>query len=162
MQAISIPKTTPESYISFKYALNLRLVGEDTGDWHFRPMFFREGNPHHPALIAGKNCRVNTNPTLGQKGIREMSKILEQQNVLPAKKPVYVADHYRAISDLAMFQLIEGKVPTIATNGEINAWLDTAEQLNHLITEFLIPLHPQLSGAALGTYEQWIETIQYE
>lgn len=162
MQAIAIPKTTPQHYISFKHALNLRLPDEDTGDWHFRPMFFEEGEPRRAALIAGESGRVNTNPALGQKGIREMSQILEQQNVLPAQGPVYVADHYRAIADLAMLQLSQGKVPTIATNREINAWLDTEEQVNHLITEYLIPLRSQRDDDALAAYDQWITTIHYD
>ena len=37
---ILISKASPISYISFKRALNLRLPGELTGDWHFEASFF--------------------------------------------------------------------------------------------------------------------------
>lgn len=162
MQAIAIPKTSPRRYISFQHALNLRAEGEYTGDWHPMSAFFDEGEQHRSAPIAGEGGTVDTTPSLGERGIRDMANILAAQDILPASGPVYVANHYRAIADLAMLELRDGVVPTVANSSTINQWLDTEEQVHHLITEYLVPLRSQLNDVAYHTYEQWMQTVQYE
>jgi hypothetical protein len=163
MYPIKIPPTTPAQYISFKHALNLRCPGEDTGEWHFLSAFFYEENTssHRSAPIAGSDGLVDTTPTLGDKGIREMSAVLAAKQIQPFNGPVYVANHYRAIADLAMLQLTEGKAPTIANARAINQWLDTEEQVGQLVSDYLKPLRSQLDKASQKVFDEWIATIQY-
>jgi hypothetical protein len=62
MHAIEIPPTSPQCYISFKHALNLRFPQEDTGEWHFLTAFFDEKDKNRSAPLAGKGKSVNTIP----------------------------------------------------------------------------------------------------
>jgi hypothetical protein len=162
MYAIKIPTTTPQQYISFSYALNLRYPSEDTGDWHFRTAFFNEADAERAAPLAGDGERVNTIPSLGIRGIREMSQILKAQEIISEDMPVYVANHYRAIADLAMLHLSQGQMPTIATAQQINDWLDTEAQVNLLVRDYLTPLRVQLDEGIRDIFDQWIATVRYE
>ena len=162
MSIITIPLTKPELYISFKAALNLRYPDEDTGDWHFESSFFWEGADQETLLMAGEGGFINTNPSLGDRGVRDMSAVLATQKILLNQGPVYCANHYRAIADLAMLDLAEGKTPMIATCYAINQWLDTEEQVQRLITDYLSPLNHQLGGPHLSVFEQWIATVYYD
>jgi hypothetical protein len=102
MYAIEIPPTSPQCYISFKHALNLRFPQEDTGEWHFLTAFFDDTEKNRSAPLAGQGKSVNTIPSLGNLGIREMSQVLKAQQIVSDNVPVYVANHYREIADLAM------------------------------------------------------------
>lgn len=166
LRPVLIPKTAPERYISFKHALNLRFPDEDTGDWHFQPYFFEQTNgfPNQKTIsLAGKGQKVDTTPSLGQRGIRDMSKILLKEGFpLPPGIPVYVANHYRAITDLVMLDIQKSRVPSIADNQAINSWLDTVEQVDHLKRDYLERLAIQLSGESLRLFKQWIQTVKFE
>jgi hypothetical protein len=162
MYAIKIPATSPKRYISFSHALNLRYPDEDTGDWHFLSAFFDDQEDGRAAPIAGEGGIVDTLPSLGERGIREMSQVLKEQEITLDNIPVFVANHYRAIADLAMLHLSEGQMPTITTARQINEWLDTEEQVNHLVSEYLHPLRSQLDEATIKIFDQWIATVSYE
>ncbi|NRA88160.1 MAG: hypothetical protein HRU28_12385 [Rhizobiales bacterium] len=163
MRPVHIPKTSPERYISFLHALNLRYPDEDTGDWHFMPSFFiKDGEADRSVVIAGKGCKVDTTPSLKDLGVREMSDILIDQGVIKVKTPVYVANHYRAIADLVMADLLSGRRPTVAGVSDINDWLDTEEQVTTLKNEYLNLLGSQLSGQNKIIYNEWIETVGFQ
>ena len=85
---ILIPKTSPTSYISFNRALNLRLPGELTGDWHFESSFFGypEGTYSH---LAGPNGLVDTTPTLGSHGVRDMGRRIAGYGIKAYDGPVW-------------------------------------------------------------------------
>jgi hypothetical protein len=162
MYAIEIPPTSPKCYISFKHALNLRFPDEDTGEWHFLTAFFDDQKESRSLHLAGEGGTVDTLPSLGELGIREMSQILKAQQITSANTPVYVANHYRAIADLAMLQLLNGQMPMIATARAINQWLDTEEQISQLVNDYLMPLRSQLDKATKNIFDQWIVTVRYE
>jgi hypothetical protein len=163
LQPIRIPPTTPWRYVSFNRALNLRAPGEDTGDWHFKVMFFcAPDEPKKVATLAGEGTEVDTTPSLGERGVRDMAKELARRRVQPFAGPVYVANHYRAIADLAMPELMKGRVPLRVTSRAINQWLDTEEQVQTLVDDYLVPLGDQLTGAAREAYEAWLPTVSYE
>ena len=160
MQAITIPATTPERYISYKHALNLRLPGEDTGDWHFDSAFFG-GEGDRRAPLAGVGEAVNTVLALGSHGVRDMGDVLARQGVREPNGPVYVADHYRAIADLAMLELSIGRIPSIATPRAINSWLDTEDQIATLRNEYLAPLRDLLDGPGKEAFDGWMHKVVY-
>lgn len=162
---VAIPETSPGHYISFKHALNLRYPDEDTGDWHFQSAFFHRSDRHPSKCaipLAGTGEIVNTNPSLETKGIRDMANVIAQAKIpINPNQPVYVANHYRAIADLAMMELEQGRRPSGATNQAINSWLDTPEQIEHLKQDYLEPLENQLSGQALRAFKEWILTVNF-
>ncbi len=165
LRPLPIPSTQPECYISFKQALNLRYPSEDTGDWHFEPAFYERVDlppRQHPIPLAGKGQTVDSTPSLGLLGVRDMAVVMAQQGlpVIPSQ-PVYVANHYRAIADLALMDLQEARRPGYATNQQINSWLDNVEQIQHLKLNYLQPLAVQLSGTALFLFKEWITTIEF-
>jgi hypothetical protein len=162
MHAIEIPPTSLQCYISFKHALNLRFPQEDTGEWHFLTAFFDDKKENRSAPLAGLGKSVNTIPSLGDLGIREMSQVIKAQQITFSNAPVYVANHYRAIADLAMSQLLQGQMPSIATAQSINQWLDTEEQINQLVNNYLMPLRSQLNEDTKNIFDQWIITVRYE
>jgi hypothetical protein len=165
LRPVVIPETDPRHYISFKHALNLRYPDEDTGDWHFHSAFFYRAD-FHPSdcsiPLAGLGETVDTVASLGTKGIRDMANVMAQAQI-PTKpnQPVYVANHYRAIADLAMLELQQARIPSCATNEAINNWLDTPEQIEHLRQHYLEPLENQLSGEALRVFNEWILTVNF-
>ncbi len=163
LQPIEIPSTTPQRYISFNCALNLRAPGEDTGDWHFLVSFFCAADePRRSASLAGHGMEIDTTPSLGDLGVRDMAEILECQNVRANSGPVFVANHYRAIADIA-FAEVQGKhFPRRVTNRGVNQWLDTPEQVGTLVSEYLDCLPSQLSGTELALYNEWLSTIRFE
>lgn len=162
---VAIPETDLEHYISFKHALNLRYPDEDTGDWHFQSAFFFRADCHPSDCsipLAGLGETVDTVASLGTKGIRDMANVMVQAHI-PTKpnQPVYVANHYRAIADLAMLELQQARIPSCATNQAINSWLDTSEQIEHLKQHYLEPLANQLSSEALRVFKEWILTVSF-
>ena len=165
LRPVPIPETGLERYISFKHALNLRFPDEDTGDWHFQPYFFEQANAQvlqKSVPLAGREQPVDTTPSLGHQGVRDMSSILSQERFpIPSDQPIYVANHYRAIADLAMLDLQKSRVPTIADNAAINSWLDSQEQVDHLKRDYLERLAIQLSGEPLRIFKQWIQTVKF-
>lgn len=163
MHAIDIPKTSPERYISFKHALNLRAPEEDTGEWHFLTAFFDEdGAEQRTAPLAGQDGLVDTRPSLGEVGVRDMAGVLKRQGVTELTGPVYVANHYRAVADLAMLELSRGQTPTIANARAINAWFDMEDQISTLVESYLKPLRLQLNEVSQNVFEAWIATIHFE
>jgi hypothetical protein len=163
---VVIPATQPDHYISFTHALNLRFPEEDTGDWHFEPAFFDHPDyppRDRPISLAGIGEAVDTTSSLGTKGVRDMAKILIQSQIpIPPGQAVYVANHYRAIADLAMLELQKGHQPRITTNSTINSWLDTSAQIEQLKQEYLTPLRQQLSELSLAAFEDWILTVFFD
>ena len=100
--AVRIPVTTPTRYLSYHAALNLRLLGEDTGDWHGSVPFVTLKDSPRTLTLAGLCGSTNTTPSLGSKGVRSMAHILEGECILPGSAPVWGAKHYRAIGDCAL------------------------------------------------------------
>lgn len=161
-RAIEIPDTSPMRYISFEAALNLRYPGEDTGDWHFDTAWFDyTDGPHRTAPIAGPDGLIDTTPALGERGVRDMGEVLAAKRVTAGQGPVYVADHYRAIADIAMVELAQGRVPTVATASVINQWFDTAEQIERL-RSYLLPLRAHLGTGGREAFDTWIKTIRFD
>ncbi|MEL6682424.1 MAG: hypothetical protein AAFQ09_07240, partial [Pseudomonadota bacterium] len=64
-----------------------------------------------------------------------MSLELERAGVYSNKAPVFVANHYRAIADIAVAEVQAERLPKRVTNRCINQWLDTYEQIQTLSSE---------------------------
>ena len=129
---ILIPETSPTSYISFRRALNLHVPDELTGDWHFDVSFF--GYPERSyAPLAGRHSLVNITPTLGSRGVRDMGRLIADYGIKPYDGPVWVANHYRAIADIAMDQLQGYCSSEVLPACQIDDWLWSEEDFDILV-----------------------------
>ncbi len=158
---VLIPATSPTSYISFKRALNLRLPGELTGDWHFDVSFF--GYPERSYVrLAGRNGLVDTTPTLGSRGVRDMGRQIANAGIKPYEGPVWVANHYRAIADMAMDRLQNWSwsAETFPAH-QINDWLWSEEDFDILVRDYLKPMRGQTWGTIREAFDEWLPTIVY-
>ena len=156
---IRIPATSPTSYISFKRALNLHLPGElTTGDWHFEPSFFGYPEPTY-APLAGRNGLVNTVPALGSLGVRDMGQHIADCGIKPFDGPVWVANHYRAIADIAMDRLLGPWPQEVLPACQIDGWLGSEEDFEILITDYLKPLRHLIRGTLRKVFDEWLPTV---
>lgn len=164
---ILIPPTCPTSYISFRRALNLSLPGEHTGDRHFHDYFFGYVEPTVSPL-AGPRGIVDSTLSLGTKGVRDMGRIIADHEIQAYNGPVYVANHYRALADIALGSLLTRPLEElrdiepneILSSWEVNDMLNGEDtEIDHLIEEYLKPLRTQLKGVCKEIYDQWIPTI---
>lgn len=161
--ASRVPVTTPTRYVSFRAALNLRLPGEHTGDWHKTVFFYTAADNPYTLKLAGPGGLCDSTPSLGSKGVRDMADLLVVMDVIPeGSGPVWVANHYRAITDLVLGDVTNlrcTKIPRVAPVYTINQWLDTEEQIEHLVQEYLMPLTSQLPPEEKEVHEEWIPTV---
>ena len=155
---VRIPDTSPTRYISFQFALNLKFPWEFSGDWHFEAMFFGYKEPRY-ARVAGTGTAVDTNPSLGSKGVRDMAQVLADWKVRPHSGPVYVANHYRAVADLALWELQEGEGPALTEADKINDWIRTQQEMETLKEEYLKPLRFQLGAAEQKAFDEWMPSL---
>ena len=164
---ILIPPTSPTSYISFRRALNIKVPGEHTGGRHFHDYFFGFVEPTVSPL-AGSGGIVDGTPSLGSKGVRDMGRVIADRKVQAHNGPVYVANHYRALADIALGSLmirpleeLRGIQPEfILSAWEVNDMLNSEDtEIDHLVEEYLKPLRDQLEGLRKETYDQWLPTI---
>lgn len=164
---ILIPPTSPTSYISFRRALNLKVPGEHTGDRHFQDYFLGFVDPTVTPL-AGLGGIVDSTPSLGTKGVRDLGRIIADRKVQPYKGPVYVANHYRALADIALDSLMyvplaalrESEPRDILSAWDVNDMLNSEDsEIRYLVDEYLKPLRGQLEGLRRETYDRWLPTI---
>jgi len=164
-RAVRIPVTTPTRYVSYLAALNLRLSGEDTGDWHDDVPFITAADNPRTLTLAGPGGWSDTTPSLGSKGVRDMTHLLEGEYIPDGCGPVWVANHYRAITDYVLVDT-QGcwcaRYPRHVPVLNINQWLNTAEQIAHLVDEYLKPLRNQLSPEEKALHDAWLPTVVFD
>ena len=161
---ILIPETSPTNYISFERALNLRLPDDDkeflTGDWHFETSFF--GYPERTyAPLAGRKGLVNTVPALQSRGVRDMGRTIADHGIKPYDGPVWVANHYRAIADMAMHRLLGPWPQEVLAACEIDDWLWSEEDFEILVGDYLDPLRGLLREEPRRMFDAWLPTVVY-
>lgn len=166
---LDIPPTSSERYISFFHALNLREPNEDTGDWHFKALWYdmADDPSHRQIALAGEGgCRINTNPILGNLGVREMGSIVLAQKLTETRQDVYVANHYRAVADLFAGTLQRPRdiraLKRQLTNREINAWFDTKDQIATLKAHYLEPMIDYSGATERATVREWLDHICWD
>ena len=160
---ILIPETSPTNYISFERALNLRLPDDEefmTGDWHFETSFFGYPEPTY-APLAGRKGLVNTVPALQSLGVRDMGRTIADHGIKPYEGPVWVANHYRAIADMAMHRLLGPWPQDVLAACEIDDWLWSEEDFEILVGDYLNPLRGLLGGELRRIFDAWLPTVVY-
>lgn len=168
-EPIRIPETSPTCYVSFFRALNLKVPGEATGDRHFHISFFGYTDGE-VAELAGEGTEVDTTPSLGTLGVREMGHLIAKRGIKPYDGPVYVANHYRAIADLVaenllnmpLDDLLEDPVYFLFPAGRINEYLNSQEQVDRLTAEYLRPFRSQLPASRQAAFDTWVPTLVFK
>ncbi len=131
-----------------------------TGDWRFEVSFF--GYPARSyARLAGRNGLVDTTLTLGSGGVRDMGHQIANRSIKPYDGPVWVANHYRAIADMAM-SMLQGRCSAeVLPACQINDWMWTQEDIDVLVEDYLKPLRGQTRGPRREAFDQWLPTVVY-
>ncbi|MCY4327329.1 MAG: hypothetical protein OXC53_07055, partial [Rhodobacteraceae bacterium] len=102
-----IPATTQTRYISCLTALNIRQLWEDTGDWHqHTALFVPASKPDVELPCVGTGEDIDTTPSLGSTGVRDMKRALDRLYKREIAEPIWVANHFRAIADIVMMDQI--------------------------------------------------------
>ena len=90
--------------------------------------------------------------------------ILAGKIIQPGCGPVWVANHYRAITDYVMLdrQKCEAPpTPMIAGARGINQWRDAEEQIEHFVEQYLKRRPNQLGLREAEAFDQWIPTVVF-
>lgn len=163
-RAVRFPVTTPTRYLSYLFALNLRLPGEWTGDWHGDVPFITSVDNPYTIRPAGPGGWSDTTPSLGSKGVRDMAHIVEGQYIPHGCGPVWVANHFRAIADYVLVDT-QGcwcsKHPRHVPVYNISQWLNSAEEIEYLVEEYLKPLRNQLCPEERALHDAWLPTVHF-
>ena len=148
--AVTIPQTTPDTYLTGMAALSIPTEEGDVADWHFDAAFLREGTHFR---VAGANFPSTSN-LFGRFGIRECADVLRARAVpLPIDQPFYAATYPRAVLDLLLTTTAEHKQPAflqasdILEEGDLQSVLDQLEAIRHRITD----------RVQLTLIDQWID-----
>jgi hypothetical protein len=118
-KSIRIPATSPDRYLGGMAALNLPSH-RGTGDWHMEQTFFRQRETRSRSFISGKGCLTNTTDLLGQEGIYDCSKLLDELQIAHEEGPAYAATHARAIADLVLSAVLMDKA---LDHLQLDAWM---------------------------------------
>ncbi|MDR2201354.1 MAG: hypothetical protein LBP26_01105 [Clostridiales bacterium] len=115
-----IPDTSPNRYISGKYALN--LPSEMSGDWHFTSVWYSDKPEFVP--IWGKDIGVDTKSIWGDFGIlNRIDAYKEARLDTHGQNCVYTSDNYRAILDLMVVGAVKNYMGIVV--GATADYLDT-------------------------------------
>lgn len=144
-----IPDTTPTCYLTGSSALNIPSEEGDFSDWHFTETFLGNKTTFR---VAGQNF-VDTNPLLGDYGIRECSNILRRHGLpIESDRKVYAANFVRATLDLVYKNIAENRLPSHLRLDDI---FDD-DTLQHEFLQKLQQLKSQVSDSVkLTLINQW-------
>ena len=160
---ILIPETSPTSYISFERALNLRLEPDEfkSGDWHFETSFFGYPEPTY-APLAGRDGLVNTVAAVGSRGVRDMGRKIANHGIRPYDGPVWVANHYRAIADIAMHEPLGPCPEEVLPACQIDDWRWSEEDYEVLVADYLKPLRGLVKEELGRIFDAWLPTVVFD
>lgn len=97
-----------------------------------------------------------------------MGRIIADHEIQPYAGSVYVANHYRALTDIAAYDFLaesldnlsQAPLECILSPWEINDVLNNEEaELELLIEDYLKPLRGQLEGTRREAFECWLPTV---
>jgi len=75
---------------------------------------------------------------------------------------VWVANHYRAIADMAMDRLQNWSwsAETFPAH-QIDEWLWSEEDFDILVGDYLKPMRAQIRGRIREAFDEWLPTVVY-
>ncbi len=147
----ALPATTPEHYLTGTSAMTIPSGETAFVDWHFVDTFL---GGKASFRIAGHNF-PDTSAIFGTQGIRECASILQRSGVeLPAGTAFYAANRDRALLDLILVNLQQGRRPD---HLHLDDFADDDGDLRHLHTA-LTALRPRLNDARqIRLFDEWLK-----
>lgn len=145
----TLPDTSPEHYLTGSSAMNIPSGGTAFVDWHFVDTFL-DGRASF--RVAGRNF-PDTSAVLGNRGVRECASILRQSGVaLPAGSRFYAADRNRALLDMILANLLQGRRPD---HLRIENYADTEAEAGQLRDE-IRGLRERLTEPQARLLDEWL------
>ncbi len=106
---INFPIASIDNHLTGITALNIPSKDYETGDWRMLSTFHPDFGSEPKFVISG-NIR-NTNEIFGTDSIEDKSEILKEYGIVDKNaKPIYAANHYRAIADMMYDLLIDESI----------------------------------------------------
>ena len=92
-----------------------------------------------------------------------MGRLIAGYGIKPSDGPVWAANHYRAIADMAMDRLCNWRwEATMFPDHQIAEWLWSEEDSDILVEEYLKPMRQQIRGPRREAYDEWLPTVVYD
>ncbi len=154
---VDLPTTSIDNHFTGITALNIPSEDIETGDWHtdetFEPSFGRKPK----FVLSGK--LYQTNHIFGTDTIEEKSGILNKYGIFDKEnKPVYSANHYRAIADMTYAILKEKKnLPMLI---QLDDWLPN-EKYQQIFFDLFKKAQQYLSTEDWDNYLLWKNKISH-
>lgn len=144
-----IPQTHPERYVSSIVALNVHSPN-GTGDWHSAAALNENAYPQD-FYIYGENQKRNTNHLLGNLGVIDGTKRLNEMGYYPENYPVWLADHPRACVDYLYTAVLQ-----TGSLGEImlDEWFPSDED-KQSVYDLLSQIEPHLTEQERENLQLW-------
>lgn len=144
-----LPVTSKHRYLSGLAALNIS-TSKRTGDWHSYHICKPPKRPVRTYLV-GEGCQVNTNPIFGERGILDVTQILDEMQVPQASHPTYAANHARAIADLILAAVLAHQA---LDHIQLDDWMPTPQDKQEVFS-LLELAHEILSEEQVAQITAW-------
>lgn len=144
-----IPQTNQECYVSSLVALNIYSPNY-TGDWHTTASLGDNAYPQS-FYIYGNGQEHNTHHLLGNAGIIDGTKRLNEMGYYPENTPVWLADHPRACVDYLYTAVLQtGTIGRVI----LDDWFPSEED-KRSVYELLDQIEPNLTLQEWNNLQLW-------
>ena len=148
-----LKRVSHEHYITGKAAINFPHPESTTGGWHFLSYFDRESGVAKVSL-AGIHY-PDTTDFFGDVGVLDVTHQLAARGWVVESKRLFMADHYRAASDMVIRWVLSD---TLRCNVEIDEWFPSQVERQRLL-EMLDLGKPKLFELGrLQKMESWMSS----
>lgn len=92
--------------------------------------------------------------------MRDVGRQIANAGIKPYEGPVWVANHCRAIADIAVDRLQDWSwsAETLPAH-QINDWLWSEEDFDILVRDYLKPMRGQIRGRTTEAFDEWLPTV---
>ena len=144
-----IPQTHSKRYVSSIVALNVHSPN-GTGDWHSAAALNDDAYPQD-FYIYGENQKRNTNHLLGNLGVIDGTKRLNEMGYYPKNYPVWLADHPRACVDYLYTAVLQtGSIGRVI----LDDWFPNDED-KQSVYDLLNQIEPHLTEQEWENLQLW-------
>ncbi|VVM89577.1 hypothetical protein [Pseudomonas fluorescens] len=148
-----LKRVSLQHYITGKAAINFPHPGSTTGGWHFLSYFDRESGVAKVSL-AGIHY-PDTTDFFGDAGILDVTDQLAERGWLVEGTRLFMADHYRAASDMVIkWTLSEAR----RCNVEIDEWFPSEAERQQLLAMLYLGKSKLYELGRLQKMEAWLSS----
>lgn len=144
-----LPPTSPKCYVSSIVALNIHSPN-GTGDWHSAAALHDNAFPQE-RYIYGEGQKRNTNHLLGNLGVIDGTKRLNDMGYYPENSPVWIADHPRACVDYLYTSVLQNGLIGMVM---LDEWFPSDEDKQAVYT-LIDKMEPHLNTQEWAILQLW-------